>query len=369
MFSPLNQCREAYVSPYVPPPTGYLVVEGFISGSSPVTYQLSRVAKLSSDTTTINELNASVQIEGNDNSQYPLAELGNGMYGSSAMLPLNPSVQYRLRITTSAGRIYLSDYVPYKVTPAIDSINWIENASGVTLYANTHDDAAATKYYQWVYDETWEYHSAEESHFKWINSTAMIASRDSTEEIYSCWHMESSTRVLNFSTEKLSHDVVYEFPLRQIPINTAPLNVLYSILVRQYALTKPGYEFLNTVKQNTESLGSIFDAQPSELQGNIHSLTDPAEPVIGFISAGTVSQQRIFIYKVELPAWAYSYSCPQADTLVSQPDLLKFFGNGYIPIRDSRDPTSPSGYFGNFSFCIDCRSQGGTTTKPSFWPN
>ncbi len=55
------------------------------------------------------------------------------------------------------------------------------------------------------------------------------------------------------------------------------------------------------LKNNTEQLGSIFDAQPSETGGNLHCKTDPTEQVIGFIGCSSQTQKRIFINRYELP--------------------------------------------------------------------
>jgi uncharacterized protein DUF4249 len=363
----LFHCREVYVSPYVPPATGYLVVEGYISGNAPVSYMLSRVARLGADSTMLPEQGARVQIEGNDNSTYLLTGQGKGMYGSAGLLPLNATVQYRLRITTSSGGKYLSDFVPYKVTPSIDSVNWIETANGVTIFANAHDNISGTRYYQWSYDEEWEYHSAEQSLYYYDAPSNQVIARDTNQRIYRCWRGGPSTDILTFSTEKLAQDVVYEYPIRFIPINSVVLSQTYSILLRQYALTKEGYEFFSLMRQNTEQQGSIFDAQPSELSGNIHSLSDPGEIVVGFISAGSLAQQRIFIANAQLPMWRYLYLCEAPDTAFNSPSQYPaVYGSAYTPIDLDM---SRGGYLSNYTECIDCRSQGGTTTKPSYWPN
>jgi hypothetical protein len=365
-LGPFVHCREVYVSPYIPPATGYLVVEGYISGGAPASYILSRVARLGADSTMLPEQGAQVQIEGNDHSSYPLTDQGKGLYGFAGMLPLSASVQYRLRITTGSGGKYLSDYVPYKITPAIDSINWVETGDGVTIFANTNDNMSATRYYQWSYDEEWEYHSAEQSLYYYDAPSNQVLARDTNQRIYRCWRGGSSTNILAFSTEKLARDVVYEYPLRFIPINSVVLSQTYSILVRQYAITRDGYQFFNLMKQNTEQQGSIFDAQPSQLSGNIHSLSNPNEIVIGFISAGSVMQQRIFISHEQLPEWRYLYLCPMSDTAFNSPSQYpSAYGSGYTPI----DYDMTRGYLSNYTSCIDCRSQGGTTTKPSYWPN
>ncbi len=125
------------------------------------------------------------------------------------------------------------------------------------------------------------------------------------------------------------------------------------------------------MKKNTESLGSVFDPQPSELNGNIHSVTNPDEPVIGFVTAGTIGEKRIFINRNELPGWPYSFVCPYPDTLVYDlPDSLKkYFGsNFYIPTLEAYGTRGLIGWYANEANCVDCKMQGGVTLKPPFWP-
>jgi hypothetical protein len=361
-------CVQQYVSPYKSPATGYLVVEGLISGNGPTQYNLSRTIPLPGDSTIPLVTGAQLQVEGSDNSVYPLTEQGYGQYGV-ASLPLNIAVQYRLRISIPGGETYLSSFVPYKPTPPIDSVNWIYNSStGVTVYVNTHDPTNSTRYYQWTYDQTYEYHSAESSEFIYLPNNDSVAFRTPAQEIFTCWEDAPLTDILVGTSAKLAQDVIYEFPLVNIPMNTEPLSVEYSILVNQYALTDSGYNFLTMMQQNTESLGSIFDVQPSEITGNIHSLSNPAEQVIGFISASTLQQERIFINRLQLPYWAWIYECGLPDKIVPNDSISFYFGQfGYIPLYQANPPTA--GWLGNLSGCVDCTLQGGTTQKPAFWPN
>jgi Domain of unknown function (DUF4249) len=277
-----------------------------------------------------------------------------------------------LRISGANGESYLSDFAPYKPTPAIDSVNWIFNSTnGVTIYANTHDPANSTRYYQWTYDQTWAYYSAEQSALMYQSSTNSLVPRPDSLQNYECWMNVRATDILIGSTAKLVQDVVYEFPLVKIPLNSQPLQVEYSILVKQYALTQAGYNFLSLMQLNTESLGSIFDVQPSVTTGNIHSLTNPNEEVIGYISAGTVQQLRIFINRNQIPVfWDYNFTCLDKDTLILPypPFLTLFFSDGgYVPI--SQEDAPPFRIRTNYENCIDCTFQGGTTQKPFFWPD
>ena len=70
---------------------------------------------------------ALLQVEGSDNSVYPFTETGNGFY-ALASINMNTATQYRLRIANVNSETYLSDYVPFKPTPPIDSLNWVDAA-------------------------------------------------------------------------------------------------------------------------------------------------------------------------------------------------------------------------------------------------
>ena len=370
----LGQCKQNYTSPYTSPHTGYLVVEGYITGNGPTQFTLSRTIPLPGDSTIPVENGAQVQVEGNDNSVFPLPAQGNGVY-SIDTLPLSATTQYRLRINTANGEKYLSDFVPFKPTPVIDSISWVYNADGVNIYANTHDASNATRYYQWQYDETWEYHSSEQSDFVYQPNTnpVSVIPRTSADMVFRCWHSRSSTTILLGSSAKLAQDVIYQQLLNNIPLAGEQLGVLYSTIVRQYALTEDGYNFLTLMQKNTESLGSIFDVQPSQVVGNIHCLSNPAEPVIGYISAGTVQQQRLFINSSQVPRWGYVFYCPNSEDKIvpNNPDSFKFYygGEGYIPCRTDYVADTLFGYFSQTGICVDCTQRGGTTQDPSFWPN
>ena len=369
----LWRCKDPYVSPYRSPQTGYLVVEGFISGNTATQFTLSQSIPLPGDSTIPKEDGATVQVEGNDNTTYPLKGQGNGVYSSVDTLALNPQVQYRLRIGRSNGEQYLSGFVPYKVTPAIDSVSWVNTGGAVQIYANTHDPSNNTRYYQWEYYQTWEYRSAEQSLYMFVpGSPPKIVNRPDSLQIYTCWENGNSTSLLLGNTTKLAQDLVYEAPLVLIPPDNVELSILYTILVKQYALTADGYNFLSIMQKNTESLGSIFDLLPSGTVSNIQCLTNSKEEVIGWVSAGTVQQQRIWIARDQVKS-NYIFECQKLDTVLPEDSasIVKNFG-GYglfIPIFYDAPPGPKIGWQSNYSGCIDCRLQGGTTTKPSFWPN
>ena len=363
-------CKDPYVSPYKAPPTGYLVVEGYISGNSVTRFTLTRTIPLPGDTTLPTIDGASVQVEGSDNSTYPLTDVGGGVYSSVDTLNLNPQLQYRLRIRTTSDQ-YLSDLVPFKITPPIDSVNWVQDGTGqVTIYVNTHNAADTAGYYRWDFTQIYEHDAGEDGLLYYDMDTVpkMVLARSPAMLTYRCWTTGNSTSILVANSTKLAADVIYEQPVKQIPPDDIQLSVLYTILVRQYSITADAYSFLSLMQQNTESLGSIFDAQPSQITGNIHSLTNTAERVIGYVSAGTVQQQRIWISRYQVID-AYSDPCPIKDSLIGN-DSATLWNDFYLgPYAPLSAGSCRNCWLMNYKDCQDCRSQGGVLDKPAIWPN
>jgi hypothetical protein len=177
----------------------------------------------------------------------------------------------------------------------------------------------------------------------------------------------------------LTKDVILQNPVAFIPSTAEGLENRYSVLVKQYALTADAYNYYTQLKKNTEQLGGVFDPQPSQLTGNFHCITNPGEPVLGYITAGAVAQTRIYIDNRNLPAWlaVTPYTqCIMDTDLYARASGNSFFNEvkeriyaGYdIPIFTIQPPMAahPDGYTGGTPACVDCTLRG-TNKKPDFW--
>ena len=361
----LFACKQAYVPPVVSTSRSYLVVEGFINNGPDSTYiTLSHTFKLSDTAKVTPELHARLTVEGKDNSSYPLTEWGNGQYGVPG-LTLNNAVSYRLHIRTAAGKEYVSEYIPLKVAPPIDSVSWERTRDGVQIYVNTHDPQNASRYYRWDWLAVWEFHSAFYQIYKYENGQFL---NNDPNLYYTCWKSAVNTNIQTASTTQLVRDEVYKFPLVLIPSDSWLISVRYSILVRQYALTQEAFNFWDHLKKNSEQIGSIFSPQPTENTTNFHAVADSSELVTGFISAGTRRQQRIFILPTQIPDWRIgSYAnCEEMDTRL---DSVRYWlRDGSYSLIDSEYSAAYNGFRYNFSTtpCIKCTLTG-TNIKPSFW--
>jgi len=356
-------CKKPYNPPVVANNGSYLVVEGVInSGSTPTTITLSRTVNISSNVTINPVTGATLTVESDQNAVYPLTETGVGNYTSPG-LNLDNARQYRLRIKTS-GNEYLSDFVPVNITPPIDSIgyNIVSVAdTGIQVYVNSHNSNTNSRYYRWDYSETWRFHAQYFCMYISNGSNAFLLRQPDQWRFY-CFSSDSSSDIVLGSSAKLQDNVIYQNPVVFIPKTSEKIELEYSILLREYSLTADAYTFWTNLKKNTEQLGSIFDAEPSEIAGNVHNTTNADEPVIGYVSVGTVQSKRIFIRRNDLPGpWVPTtpYSCSIQGVGVQGPSFLYPLPNDFVPM-DAAGSTYTS------TECADCTIRG-TQTVPPFW--
>ncbi len=307
-------CRKPYNPPAVTSTAGYLVVEGVInSGPDSTTIKLSHTVNIANKVTANPVLQAVVAVESDQGVSFPLTETSNGNYVSPG-LNLDNSRMYRLNIKTPDNKQYQSDLAPVIVTPPIDSIGFnivTLPVPGIQIYVNTHDPGNTAKYFRWDYDEAWAFQAKYISY--WISNGTTLLVRSPAQNISLCYTNDVSSDIVIASSAKLQQDLLYQTPIAFIPSTSEKIESEYSILLRQYALTADAYNFWVSLRKNTEQLGSIFDAQPTQLEGNIHCITNPSEPVIGYVSICQVSSKRVIITNAKLPAWVatYPYTCEQ----------------------------------------------------------
>jgi Domain of unknown function (DUF4249) len=384
VISMLWGCKEIYDSTVKSPDTGYLVVEGAInSGIGTTIITLSRTTKL--DTKKIQyEIGAQVSIEGDDKSSVLLKETSNGKY-TGTNLTIIKSKKYQLKINTKNGEKYLSDFVAVNTNPPIDSITWEREKNGLQMYINTHDPTNNTRYYQWEYIETWEYHADKTSAVKYELSNPVVGvptykavfrfpktPGTIDPKLFFCWGTQANANIILGSTAKLSQDVIYQ-PIAFIPAESYQLSELFSINIRQISWTKEGFEFLEKIKKNTEKTGSIFDAQPSEIKGNIYCISNPTKPAIGYVTICPIQEKRYFIHHSEVPNWGYRPLYCTVDTLTNNNKAI-YEKNGTSKIPTENGPcfgceaTDIKTFYAADPICVDCLLKGGTNIKPSFWP-
>ncbi len=362
-----RSCTESF-TPDLPAYSNILVVDGMITDE--------RVQNLVKISRTFSygsynpepETGSLVAIMDDSGTSYQLEELSPGhYYTDSAAFLGEPGRSYQLFIILSDGKQYVSDYVLLKKAPPIESLEAFyeqketpepdEVIDGIQVYLNTFDPANETKYYRWEWEETWEY---------------TVPMRIPDAQIYRCWKSDLSQSILLGNTEQFTTDRIIDFPLHFVSANSNRLRILYSILVKQYAITQASYDFWKTQEDQSENAGTLFDPIPAKISGNISNPDDPGEPVLGFFEASGISTSRIFISHEVLPSAVYVPSdfeyCKFQVLANPTPEQINYLlANGWIYVDDYYDRDDFVVRLTNHITCLDC-TQTGTNVRPVYWP-
>lgn len=361
-------CIEPYFPSELKSNEPILIVEGFLNTNGDSKIILARSRSIIDSLQPAFETGATVWIEDENGNTTTLTNTWNGNYILENISLTAP--KYRLRITTPDQQQYASEFVPVLNAPEIDSVTWrATNNEKIEVLVSTHGEPTSSPYYQWTFEETWEYRSYLNSQYFFdTNSKSVIYSNQNN---YTCWRSGLSSKINIESTNRFNQNRVSNLPLTSFGWNDERTTVKYSILVKQYSLTKDAFTYWQQLKQSNEDIGSIFGPLPSELKGNLKNLEDETKPIVGFFSIGNATQKRIFIPNSAFPPPSTFRITPYRectyDTLFLS-NIPEFSGPpSYLLGGELYDGDRLIGYSYSVAFCVDCRMSGGTNSKPSYW--
>ena len=395
----LSGCITEYTPPYSEDEMeGLLVVEGIISnGETKIT--LSRSLGISSQSTLstqrINE--ALVWVESENGERYEASqEVISGKY-TLLVGELDPDTRYRLRISLD-GEEYESEYRFPQRTPPIEEINFHQNGEKepVQVRLNVLGKVDQSRYYLWSYEDIWETHAhqvathysglpgeyenlysfgyiaydlhAHNNEERYVHPYDLDASTppDSISPYYYCWKYGNSESLLLATNKQLTENALKDHVVYEIDLHDDRLTTLYYTKIKQYALSNTAYEYFDNLKKNADNTGSIFAPIPSEIRGNIICSSSPDVPVIGYIEVSEHTENEAFL-ECRYGLYILSHVCMisndnSLDELynISSSDLYNYY---------AFDIDMDAGIRWTSRECIDCLLQGGSKTRPDFWPN
>ena len=382
------------IEPYEPEVGAYdsvLVVDGLLSNhSGPATVILSRSFPYSEDTG-VHVSNATVMIENEQGENILLEEISPGTYQSdSSRFQGKPGIKYRLLVRTPDDNEFESDWELLKVAPPIDQIKveYKEILSndpegdpipGAQFLVSTRDPENKTRYYRWEFEETYRYFLSypplirvEFSDRPGNGQDQVFYNNGNNFEGYRCWKTEKSKQLIIATTEALSQDIIVDHPFLYVDNSTPRLSTKYSVLLKQYAITKNHYAYLKKIEEINETTGSLFDPIPNEVYGNIRSSDNSNIPVLGYFSVSGVTEKRIFLARSDLMerfAVPRGPECP-SDTIELDFQLLKSkVRSPSIILYDYNYNLLgfPIGFVLSGPECTSCAASGAVNKAPDFW--
>jgi len=267
----LQACVEKFY-PDIEEYENILVVDGMVTDENrPCLVRLSRTFSYE-DFNSNPESGATVIIIDDEGLPFYLEEKDPGNYytDTSSFMGIAGG-RYQLQIILADGKEYQSDYVMLKKAPLVENLDVryeeketrVQNVvtRGIQFYLNTHDPMNETRYYRWEWEETWVF-------------TVPMQAPNKIDR-FKCWKSNMSRSIMLGNTNHLTSDRIIDYPLHYVTDETNRLRILYSLLVRQYAISQAAYEFWKMHDDLSENSGTLFDPIPTRVGGNIYNLTDP----------------------------------------------------------------------------------------------
>ncbi len=382
------------IEPYIPNIEGYrslLVVDGLITDENS-SYSVKLARSMQDDGSPEMVSDASVSVSDDIGNTYFFRNTGDGIYKSD-ITDFKGSVgrTYTLHITTSEGEEYKSDPCLMYDVSDIDSVffekdevlvnNGTESDIGIQIYLRSKE-GDDSRYYRWEYDETWKFKVPTPSRSIYIDEAHIYMNPDVREY---CWKNSKSSEILINRTYPGDSKTIQKMPLAFIASDKSDRLLLhYSMLVRQFSISREEYQFWYNLSKVDVIGGDIFAAQPYSVSSNIHDVNNPDKKVLGYFQVSAVRERRKEIpFKdiVGLDLPYYHYPCIRIEDSPEIPPWVAF--NPPLTWDDIHYMYTTSGYtfvepkyiHGTLKLdrlvftkieCSDC-SVTGSTMKPDFW--
>jgi hypothetical protein len=383
------------IDPYSPKLRGYgslLVVDGLITDEN-----TSYTVKLSGTIQEQNEMplmvsDAKVFLTDDEGNNISLNNKGKGIYKTdSTGFKGIIGRTYILHILTHNGDEYESEPCLMQSVPEIDSIyyakeqelinNGSETSDGIRFYLDSKP-GDNNHYYRWDFKETWKFKVPNPKKYEYINDSIINPVINVKEY---CWTNRNSDGILIHSDYSGQADRIEKEPIFFIASDKSNrLLIQYSILIRQYSISKKEYDFWNNMKQVNESGGDIFAKQPFSVKSNIHNINNQLEQVLGYFQVSAVKQKRKTISfsdisEMNLPFFHYpcdriemapkDYPWPALAPPLTWDDIYNMYASsGYSFVEPKYVPGTSELQKLVFTMpvCANCELTG-TMIKPGFW--
>jgi len=281
-----------------------LVIEGTITNQIETQHIfISRTFPL--DTVLMTGLSsASVSVVNSNGEVFEFNETEVGVYESTNVFAAISGQSYTLKVQTADGNSYISEETTVPSKTNIDNLyaerGFKDNGDeeGMFIYVDSYDATGQSKYYRYEYEETYKiiapFWSASDAYIVSPLPNPEVDTKTRTREERVAYNTVASNTIIQENTTEFGEDRISKFPVRFINRENFILSHRYSILVKQFVQSRAAFSYYETLEllSGTESVFS--QRQSGFLEGNIKSVVNPEEAVIGFFQVSSVSEKRIF---------------------------------------------------------------------------
>ncbi len=248
---------------------------------------------------------------------------------------------YYIQITLDSDKIYQSAPETLLDAPQLENVNFETGEGQVVFNATYQDDPEDVNYYRWRFKGTYEVFSplAEQGPNDLVKlRSSCYPPNISSNKVAYCWVTEFDNEFLKVTNDQFTNGLKVEnLNIYNVEL-TRKFDIGFMGEIAQYNLTKSAYTYWNAIENQLGNTGSIFETSNYQIKGNIRSVDNPEELVLGNFDVASVSKKMVFV------------------------DIYK---DTFPPLECV---TNEAGCYPNH--CISCISYSPSSSKvkPAFWP-
>ena len=324
------------------------------------------------------ESNCVVEVESEEGELVSFTEATPGYYSGDVPASfMRYGKSYMIRVVTSEGKVYISDYAELHPPTAIDRVYFeLEihptpdpkvNVEGIQFVIDFELDQDSSEFMRWELVETYEFHNPDYEGYIYSYDRVLRPIPDSLSD-RQCWITGNVNDIYTLDVANMSGSEYSYMPLHFVSNETQRLSHGYSLLIRQHSLDEAAFRYWDELKKNSYTGGGLYDRLPSLTPSNISNEDDEEDYVLGFFTVSGVSEKRIFVKDVE------GFNKYDVMFCFPMPELprLRYLMYQDLPIYASRaqEPDTGTERFGETTHkCLDCRIRKGSSGEPpDFWP-
>jgi hypothetical protein len=284
--------------------------------------------------------------------------------------------QYRLRLVTSGGTLYESDFARLPPSSHLDSVYYaLEykptaepgiSTEGLQFYIDFQVEPDSSGFLRWELIETYEFRNPDYDGYIYDLDRVVKPLPDSLSD-RQCWITGHVNLIRTLDAGNFERGGYNQMPLHFVSNETQRLKYRYSLLVRQHSMVEPAFRYWDELKKNTQEMSGMYDRQPSLTPGNIYNLEDPEEKVLGYFSVSGVSEKRIFVGRECGVTFEEKIFCFPA----FERPRFRYYLSLDLPLWMSEAvwPLDGRTYLGETPrHCLDCRLHRGSSGEPpDYW--
>ncbi len=269
---------------------------------------------------------ASVIVRDDLNNQYILYEVMAGVYSTeNSGLIVTADREYKLLITTVDEKQYESSNEKLWPSGVIEDVSFgfVNNRSessgeqihSLKVYVNARGAGGENNFFRWRWTTVHKTISNPELRVKLtpggefpdppgcsgyiVVGGGLVKVSDCTCCICWSYNYNDGARV---SQNEYTRDNIFNMQyIGAIPVTAMHFFDKYHIAIEQLSLSESAYDFWRLIEKQQRGATDIFQPNMIKIRGNITSITDPNEEVLGFFGVSGIATKSFFIDRSVVP--------------------------------------------------------------------